>query len=72
MIKVLINNEEVVFNKEVKINEETLATSSVILDGVYPKSWENDRDYVSRFYFPKDYSRCEFYDGDELIFATRF
>ena len=69
MIRVLINNEEVVFNKEVTINEETLATSSVILNGVYPKSWEEDRDYVSRFYLPKDYSRCEFYDDDELIFA---
>lgn len=69
MIKVLINNEEVIFNKEVTINEETLATSSVILNGVYPKSWEEDRDYVSRFYLPKDYSRCEFYDESELIFA---
>lgn len=69
MIKVLINNEEVVFDKEVTINEETLATSSVILNGVYQKLWEEDRDYVSRFYLPKDYSRCEFYDNDELIFA---
>ena len=69
MIKVLINNEEVIFNKEVTINEETLATSSVILNGVYPKSWELDRDYISRFYLPKDYSRCEFYDDENLIFA---
>ena len=69
MIKVLINNEEVVFNKEVTINEETLATSSIILNGVYPKSWEIDRDYISRFYLPKDYSRCEFYDNENLIFA---
>ena len=41
----------------------------MILDSCYPKSWEEDRDYISRFYFPKDYSRCEFYDDEELIFA---
>lgn len=69
MIKVLINNEEVVFSQQLQISEETLATSSVILDSCYPKSWEEDRDYTSRFYFPKDYSRCEFYDDEELIFA---
>ena len=69
MIKVLINNEEVVFNQKIQITEEVLATSSVILDSCYPKSWEEDRDYISRFYFPKDYSRCEFYDDEELIFA---
>ena len=69
MIKVLINNEEVVFSQQLQISEETLATSSVILDSCYPKSWEEDRDYISRFYFPKDYSRCEFYDDEELIFA---
>ena len=69
MIKVLINNEEVVFSQQLQISEETLATSSVILDSCYPKGWEEDRDYISRFYFPKDYSRCEFYDDEELIFA---
>lgn len=69
MIKVLINNEEVVFSQELQISEETLATSSVILDSCYPASWEEDKDYTSRFYFPKDYSRCEFYDDDNLIFA---
>lgn len=69
MIKVLINNEEVVFSQQLQISEETLATSSVILDSCYPKSWEEDRDYISRFYFPKDYSRCEFYDDEELIFS---
>lgn len=69
MIRVLINNEEVVFSQQLQISEEILATSSVILDSCYPKSWEEDRDYVSRFYFPKDYSRCEFYDNEDLIFA---
>lgn len=69
MIKVLINNEEVAFNQQIQISEESLATSSVILDSCYPISWEEDHDYTSRFYFPKDYSRCEFYDNDKLIFA---
>lgn len=69
MIRVLINNEEVVFSQQLQINEETLAASSIILDSCYPKSWEEDRDYVSKFYFPKDYSRCEFYDNEDLVFA---
>lgn len=69
MIRVYINDEEVTFNKNIQIKEEILATSSTILDNCYPISWEDDKDYVSRFYLPKDYSRCEFYDNDELIFA---
>lgn len=69
MIKVFINDEEVEFNQNIQINEEILATSSVILDTCYPKKWEEDKDYISRFYFPKDYSKCEFYDDDELIFS---
>lgn len=69
MIKVYIDNEEVVFSQELEINEEMLATSTVILDSCYPKSWEEDRDYISRLYFPKDYSKCEFYDDEELIFS---
>lgn len=69
MIKVLINNEEVAFNQKMTITEETLATSSIILENCYPLSWEQDKDYVSRFYYVNDYSRCEFYDDDNLIFA---
>ena len=61
MIKVYINNEEVVCNKSFKISEEFLSTSSTILNNVYPASWENDKDYVSRFYLPKDFSKCEIY-----------
>lgn len=69
MIKVFINEEEVEFNQDIQINEEILATSSVILDTCYPKKWEENKDYVSRFYFPKDYSKCEFYDDEDLIFS---
>lgn len=58
MIQIKINNEEVVSDKDIVIKEEMLNTSSVILNNVYPKSWEEDKDYVSRFYYPKDYSKC--------------
>ena len=69
MIKVYINNKEVVSDKKFKITEELLSTSSTILNNCYPKSWEDDHDYVSRFFYPKDYSSCEIYDDDTLIFA---
>ena len=73
MIKILINNEEVVSNSNLQINEEMLSTSSTILKNCYPKSWEEDKDYVSRYYFPKDYSKCKIYnvDGEDetLIFC---
>lgn len=62
MIKILINNEEVVCANNLTIKEEMLSTSSTILKNCFPKSWEDDRDYVSRYYFPKDYSKCEIYD----------
>ena len=69
MIKVYIGGQEVVSNKTFTIKEELLATSSTILNNCYPKYWETDHDYVSRFYFPKDYSSCEIYDDNNLIFA---
>lgn len=69
MIKMYINNEEVVSNKEFTISEEMLATPSIVLNNCYPASWENTKDYVSRFYFPKDYSKCKILDDDNLIFA---
>ena len=72
-LKILINNEEVVCNSNIQINEEMLSTSSTILKNCYPKSWENDKDYTSRYYFPKDYSKCKIYNvnGEEetLIFC---
>lgn len=68
MLRILINGEEVVTGQNISIKEEFLSTSSFILKGVYPKSWENDRDYTSRFYFPQDYSKCLIYFDDQLIF----
>ena len=69
MLKVLINGEEVVGDPNISIKEEFLSTSSFILKGVYPKSWEEDRNYNSRFYFPKDYSQCLIYFDEQLVFA---
>ena len=65
MIKIFINDEEVVSNKELTIKEEMLTTPSTILNNCYPKAWENVKDYVSKFYYPKDYSRCIIAKGFE-------
>lgn len=69
MIQMFINDEEVVSNKNFTISEEILATSSTILNNCYPKTWENDKDYVSKFYYPKDYSLCRILKNNSLIFA---
>lgn len=69
MIQILINNEEVVCDKNLEINEEMLTTSSIILDNVYPKSWELTHDYVNNFYYPKDFSMCKILQDGNLIFA---
>lgn len=58
-IQMFIAGEEVVCDKEIQIAEKLLNTSSTALYNCYPKSWETDKDYVSRFYFPKDYSKFE-------------
>lgn len=68
-MRILINNEEVLCDKDIVINESMLGTSSVILNNVYPATWENDKDYVTRFYYPPDYSKCEIYDGEDLLFC---
>lgn len=69
MIKMFIDNEEVVSSKEFAIVEEMLKTSSTVLNNCYPKSWEVNHDYVSNFYYPKDYSKCKILKDDELIFC---
>lgn len=61
-MKIFIDDEEVLCNSTMKINKQLANTNSVILNNVYPKSWEEDRDYTSNFYMPKDYSRCEIKD----------
>ena len=69
MIQIFINNEEVVCDKNLETNEEMLTTSSIILDNVYPKSWELTHDYVNNFYYPKDFSMCKILQDGNLIFA---
>ena len=69
MIKIFINNEEVLCDKNINIVEELLTTSSTILNNVFPKSWDNEKDYTSNFYFPLDYSKCRIYDDEDLIFC---
>lgn len=59
MIRMFIGNEEVVSKNKFTINEEMLSTSSTILNNCYPKSWELDKDYTSRFFYPNDYSKFE-------------
>ena len=63
-MKIYIDNEEVLCASKMNIKESLKNTNSVILNNVYPKSWESDKDYVSRFYMPKDYSQC-IVKGDE-------
>lgn len=69
-MKIYINNEEVLCDKNIVINEEMLNTSSTILNNVYPKSWETTHDYTTNYYYPPDYSKCLIYDdNDNLIFC---
>ena len=58
-IHMYIAGEEVVCDKEIVVAEKLLNTNSTALYNCYPLSWEQDKDYVSRFYFPKDYSKFE-------------
>lgn len=68
-MRILINNEEVVCNKELTITEEMLNTSSTILNNCYPLSWEETKDYT-QYYYPEDYSKCAIYDDeDNLLFC---
>lgn len=68
MIQAFIGGIEVVSNKDFTISEQMLKTSSTILNNCYPKTWETTHDYVNNFYFPKDYSPCEIYKDNNLIF----
>lgn len=61
-MKIYINNEEVLCNSKLTIKKSLANTGSVILNNVYPKSWEQDKDYVSKFYMPKDYSPVKIID----------
>lgn len=69
-MKMYINGIEILCDKDITITEQILSTSSVILNNVFPKEWDNDKDYVSRFYFPEDYGKFTMYDDENnLIFA---
>ena len=57
MLKMTIDDEEVVSKNNFTIKEEMLSASSTILNNTYPKTWEQDHDYISRFYYPKDYAK---------------
>ena len=68
-MRILINNESVVCDKELTIKEEMLNTSSTILKNCYPLSWEETKDYT-QYYYPEDYSKCVIYDDNEnLLFC---
>lgn len=69
-MKMYIGDTEVVCDKNITITEEMLSTPSVILNNVFPKEWDNNKNYTNQFYFPKDYSKFTMYDKDNnLIFA---
>lgn len=67
-MKIYIDGIEVLCDKDITITEEMLSTSSVILNNVFPKEWDTQKDYVSNFYFPKDYSKCIIQNDKEISF----
>lgn len=68
-VHMYINNEEVICSNQFEIVEELTNTSTIILKNCYPLSWESDKDYTSRFYMPKDYSRYKLVINDEIVFV---
>lgn len=71
-MKIYINGVEVVCDSDITIEQEFKNTSSVILNNVYPKSWEVDHDYVSNFYFPPSYSICTIYNEEAPILPSAY
>ena len=67
-IHMYIDNEEVICDKEIQVAEKLLNTNSTVLYNCYPLSWEEDKDYTSRFYFPKDYSKFVMTINEEVKF----
>ena len=67
---ITIDGTEVLCSNDFTINQEMLNTPSVILNNVYPKSWETDKDYTTNFYHPEDYSQCLIKDdNNNLLFC---
>ena len=69
MIKVYINDEEVLCDKNIVIKKEMLNTSSTILNNVYPKNWETTHDYTTNYYYPLDWGQCKIYNDNTLLFS---
>lgn len=67
-MKIYIDGTEVLCDKDITITEEMLSTSSVILNNVFPKEWDTQKDYISNFYFPKDYSKCIIQNDKVVLF----
>ena len=68
-MKIMVGNTEVLTDKTISIEEELLNPSSLLLNNVYPKSWEATHDYT-QFWFPEDFSKCSIYDdNNNLIWA---
>ena len=67
---ITIDGTEVLCSNDFTINQEMLNTPSVILNNVYPKSWEATKDYTTNFYHPNDYSQCLIKDdNNNLLFC---
>ena len=62
MLKIYINNEEVIANQNFTIQKHMLNTPSVVLNNVCPKTWCSEKDYTTNFYHPLDYSKCKIID----------
>ena len=69
MYSIFINDEEVVVESNFEINEEFMNTSSIVFNKVYPKSWKGTNKLLTDYYFPKDYSKCNIYKNDVLVFS---
>src|SRR5574344_491188 len=69
MYSIFINDEEVVVESNFEINEEFMNTSSIVFNKVYPKSWKGTNKLLTDYYFPKDYSNCNIYKDDVLVFS---
>lgn len=70
MIKMYLNNDEVVASNDFTIREPLLSTPSVILNNVMPKTWDDNKDYVSQFYYPLDYSKLIIEDDGGATYFT--
>lgn len=70
MIKMYLNNDEVVASNDFTIREPLLSTPSVILNNVMPKTWDDNKDYVSQFYYPLDYSKLIIEDDGGTTYFT--